>query len=612
LTAGWPARHGWRYPVHWEVDVFRWLTASVVVALVLAPPASADLFAPPAHFPAGDEPRALATGDFNHDGDRDIAVGNNGAGRLLLAGHGLSFGPPTLVLNFGGLAPDVAVADFNADGDQDLAFATFSGLMTVVRDNDGGFAPSVQDLPPLARGVAVGDFNRDGDPDLVVVREIGPLTGFAQPLVGAAGASFSLTNPATYGLPIAQRAVAVSDFDADGHQDVVAVTRDALTVLLGTGGGVFAAQPALPGGNELWSIATGDFNGDGDPDLALIDIFIGTLYVRLGGAGGTFGAPTGYSIGSTFVTGVASADFDADGDLDLAVTSEELDHVRVLLGEGDGTFAMTAQAFPVGLDPAGLEADDFDGDGRPDLAITNSASDSVSVLLNAAEPAIETDPSGLHFGTQAQATISAPRTITVHSTGERALEVERLRKIGPARDDFLVTTDTCTGATIAPGATCTVVVRFAPEATGDREANLQIDSDAPANPIFDLPLNGVGGALPTGPAGPAGPSGTDGTVGPAATARSLLATVFAADRHSARAGKRLRLRYVSTMDALVTIELRRGTRVVRRFTATAVAGRNTLTLRVPARRGRYTLALTAVASDQRVTDSARLNVTRRG
>ena len=49
---------------------------------------------------------------------------------------------------------------------------------------------------------------------------------------------------------------------------------------------------------------------------------------------------------------------------------------------------------------------------------------------------------------------------------------------------------------------------------------------------------------------------------------------------------------MSTMDALVTVELRRGTRVVRRLTATAVAGRNTLSLPVPARRGRYTLALT--------------------
>ena len=351
----------------------------------------------------------------------------------------------------------------------------------------------------------------------------------------------------------------------------------------------------------------GDFNGDGDPDLVVADLIDNNVSVRLGGAGGTFGPPTTYPLGSTRPRGVAAADFDADGDLDLAVTSADLNHVRVLLGDGDGTFTVATQTYAVGSSPEGLVVDDFDGDGRPDLATVNSNSDTVSVLLNAAAPAIETDPSSLTVPSQPKVTMSAPRTITVHSTGERALRIQRLRKIGLTPDDYLITTDTCTGAIVAPGGTCTIAVRFAPEAAGPHEANLQIDSDAPVNGIFDVPLNGTGGALP---AGPAGPPGSDGSPGVSANARALLATVFAADRQSVRAGKRLRLRYVSTMDALVTVELRRGTRVVRRFTATAVAGRNTLTFRPPGR-GRYTLALTAVAGDQRVTDTARLTVLRR-
>jgi hypothetical protein len=241
--------------------------------------------------------------------------------------------------------------------------------------------------------------------------------------------------------------------------------------------------------------------------------------------------------------------------------------------------------------------DDFNADGRPDLAVVSTGSDTVSVLVNAAQPAAEVDTSGVSFGTQAQATIGAPSPVTVRSTGDRALRVQRLRMAGAARDDFLVTTDTCTGEVVAPGDSCQIFLRFAPQAAGPRAASLQIVSDAPT---VDVALSGTGGALPAGPPGPSG------------TARPLLAAVFAADRHSARAGRRLRVRYVSTMDALVTVQLRRGRRVVRRLTATAVAGRNTLTLRVPARRGRYTLALTAVAADQRVTDSARLDVRPRG
>ena len=129
-------------------------------------------------------------------------------------------------------------------------------------------------------------------------------------------------------------------------------------------------------------------------------------------------------------------------------------------------------------------------------------------------------------------------------------------------------------------------------------------------------LAGTGGALPAGLAGPAGPSGAGGAEGPAgppgqpATVRQLLATFFAADRQSARAGRRLSLRYVSTMPAVVTVELRRGTSVIRRLSAAAVAGRNVLSAS-PGATGALRVGATAVTGDQRVTDSARLTVLRR-
>jgi hypothetical protein len=186
--------------------------------LALAPAAKADLFASPINVPAGASALGLATGDFNHDGDRDIVVGNVGDAHLLTAGHGPSFGPPApLALAASGTG--VAVAEFNADGDQDLAFATLTGVRTLVRDDAGAFGAPEQPLEGITRGVAAGDFNHDGDPDLVALVETHPFLGHAQPLLGGAGATFTLL-PST-GLPNGPRSVAVADVDQDGHQDAI-------------------------------------------------------------------------------------------------------------------------------------------------------------------------------------------------------------------------------------------------------------------------------------------------------------------------------------------------------------------------------------------------------
>jgi VCBS repeat protein/centrosomal CEP192-like protein len=583
---------------------------AVTGLLALAPAAEADLFAPAEHFPAGVTPQFLATADFNRDGDRDFVVGNQATtSGVLMGGHGLSFGSPISIPAGSSSSLGVAVADFNGDADQDLAFARFPGLSVVTREDDGTFSAPT---PVLATGaitaVAAGDFNRDGDPDLAAVQDGAALGSTVWTALGGPGAGFQTPIP-SFAVVTPPRAITVADFNRDGDQDLAvasATTSGLVSVLLGTPTG-FAPAVDYPAGDTPEAIVAGDFDGDGFPDVAVANFGLNGVSVLLGGPGGVLGQPTAYPNVAQAPASLAAADFNSDGNLDLAVASVDLNFVRVLLGGAGGTFQTVGQTFPVGLAPLELVADDFDGDGRADLASANFDGGNVSVLLNAAQPAIETNPSGLNFGTQAHATISAPRTITVHSTGERALRIQRLRKIGLTPDDYLITTDTCTGAIVAPGGSCTIAVRFAPEATGPHEANLQIDSDAATNSIFDVPLNGTGGALP---AGPAGPAGADGSPGVSANARPLLATVFAADRQSVRAGKQLRLRYVSTMDALVTVELRRGARVVRRFTATAVAGRNTLSFRVRGR-GRYTLALTAVAGDQRVTDAARLTVLRR-
>src|SRR5206468_4236096 len=79
---------------------------------------------------------------------------------------------------------------------------------------------------------------------------------------------------------------------------------------------------------------------------------------------------------------VAIGDLNGDGRPDLAVANSGSNNVSALLGNGDGTFLQTAFNYAVGPGPVSLAIGDLNGDGRPDLAVANGGSYTVSVLLN--------------------------------------------------------------------------------------------------------------------------------------------------------------------------------------------------------------------------------------
>jgi VCBS repeat-containing protein len=124
----------------------------------------------------------------------------------------------------------------------------------------------------------------------------------------------------------------------------------------------------------------GEFNGDGDPDLAVADQSPGEILVLLGSTGGSFTGPVTVTLDSG-VSAVAVADFNLDGDPDLAVANVNLGRISVLLGGSGGSFTGPAN-FAVGSGPTSVAVGGFDGDSKPDLAVTNFNNDNVSVLLN--------------------------------------------------------------------------------------------------------------------------------------------------------------------------------------------------------------------------------------
>ena len=361
------------------------LAASFVVAALLpAPPARAltpVTFTGPTNFAVGDGPNSVAVGDFNGDGDPDLAVANEFAGSVsvLLGGTGGSFSAATNIAT-GGFPFSVAVGDFNGDGDPDLAVAdAFDGIISVLLGSTGGSFTGPTNFPAgsFPASVAVGDFNGDGDLDLAVADQV---TGGILVLRGTAGGGF--TAPTTVGTATGPFSIAVGEFSGDGDPDLAVADQFSgrVLVLLGSAGANFAAPATVASGSDPASVAVGDFNGDGDPDLAVADQSPGEIMVLLGSAGGSFTGPIILTTDSG-VSAVAVADFNRDGDPDLAVTNVNLSRVSVLLGSTGGTFTAPTN-FAVGSTQTSVVAADFNGDGKPDLAATKFNTDNVAVLLN--------------------------------------------------------------------------------------------------------------------------------------------------------------------------------------------------------------------------------------
>ena len=102
-------------------------------------------------------------------------------------------------------------------------------------------------------------------------------------------------------------------------------------------------------GTAPYSVAIGDLNGDGKPDLATVNYDPSTVSVLIGSGDGTFGAHTDFPTGVR-PTSVAMGDLNGDGKPDLAVANSSSSTVSVLLGNGDGTFG-THTDFVTGVSP---------------------------------------------------------------------------------------------------------------------------------------------------------------------------------------------------------------------------------------------------------------------
>lgn len=284
-------------------------------------------FNPATAYTVGKQPYFIAAADLNADGYDDLVTVNTTDGTVsVLLNNGVT-SPGTFgtaqTYPVGRLPFQVAIGDLNGDGIPDLAVTNMGGnSVSILFGAAGG---TFTTGPTLATGVnpfgvAIGQFDHSGYPGIAVTcYHTSQLYVFPNNGNGTFGTPFITTTGSS------PTSVVVGDFNRDGKLDIVtgnSIAND-VSFFAGTGTGSFAAAVTSPALNFPVSIAAGDINGDGILDLVAVAPNYNQVSVTLGKGDGTFGTfqQRAEFAAGTQPWGVALGDFDNDGQLDIATAN---------------------------------------------------------------------------------------------------------------------------------------------------------------------------------------------------------------------------------------------------------------------------------------------------
>jgi glucose/arabinose dehydrogenase len=291
---------------------------------------------------AGRRPKVAVPADLNHDGWIDVVTANQSSSSVgVLLGNGDGTLRPQVSYRACRGPHEVAVGRFNADGHPDLAVACFGGttISVLLGNGDGTFRPRRQlESGGAPHSVVVADFNGDEEADLAVANH-GSAT--VSVLLGRGDGSFRAARH--YRVGEGPHSVRTADLDGDGLLDLV-TANDAsgdVSVLLGRTGGTFAAAVSFAAGRVPKSVGIADLDDDGDLDIVAA-LTAGNFEGNAGKPGGdlvailpgdghgSFGLPRTFYVGPAPFS-IAFGDFDGDGRRDLVTADFGGTEIAVLL-----------------------------------------------------------------------------------------------------------------------------------------------------------------------------------------------------------------------------------------------------------------------------------------
>jgi hypothetical protein len=246
---------------------------------------------------------------------------------------------------------------------------------------------------------------------------MGLVVGLLFALAGTAQAqSANYYSSATLATGDAPESIAVGDLNGDGRPDIATANEAAATVTVltkdATGPGYTAATAGTTGSSPR-AIAIGDLNADGRPDIAVANAFSNSITVftkdplGVGYIASTVG-PTG-----SVPFSVAIADFNADGRPDLAAANSQSNSVSVFFKDAIGTGYTAQPQVPASAGTRSLAVADLNADGRLDIVTASFTGSSVSVLLR--------DAAGSGYTASSHATGANPTSVRIGDLNADAL-----------------------------------------------------------------------------------------------------------------------------------------------------------------------------------------------
>ncbi len=508
-------------------------SVSVLLNTTPAPTTTFDgnSFATQQTFATGGNPFSVTVADVNGDGKPDLIVANATDNTVSVLPN--TTAPGAITASFStqqtfatGTSPEsVIAADVNGDGLPDLIVAnegdsTVSVLLNTT--TPGAITPSFSTQQTFATGanpssVTLADVNGDGQPDLIVANA-GPNTVSVLLNTTAPGATTpSFAPQQTFAVGNTPLSVTVADVNGDGKPDLIVANEadNTVSVLLnittpGSTTPSFATQQTFATGQYPVAVTAADVNGDGKPDLIVVnqgDFSVSVLLNTTAPGAATPSFATQQTFGEPGGTpfSVEAADVNGDGKPDLIVandaaglTSAGVFVLRNTTVPGAATVSFGGEPhYAAGNGPISVTAADVNGDGKPDLIVANENDDTVSVLLNrlyAATSSGSPATGTIHYSIPAT-TISVPaalpfgnspvgdtvsKNLTVKNTGTHLLYIQNVTSNDP---EFAATgATTCPGGGLAHLATCTIAIGFTPSGVGVHSAMIQVFDNVSSSP----------------------------------------------------------------------------------------------------------------------------------
>jgi hypothetical protein len=486
----------------------------------------------------------VAAADVNRDGKIDLVVLSSESKKIsILLGNGDGTFQSATQFPTGSDSPpqSLVLGDFNRDGNPDVAVTDLGTVSILLGNGDGTFqTPLKASAGSGPQYIVTGDFNHDDKLDLAVTSNGGSTVSI---LLGNGDGTFQ--TPIPYAAGPGPARLITADLNGDGNLDLAVISRAAFSVsiLLGKSDGTFQPPVAYTVGSSnslLFALAAGDLDGDGKLDLEISDE-TGSVEVLFGNGDGTFKPQVVY--GTAPVGAIVAGDFNNDGRLDLAVASRSVSGGAVLLQIPSVSLSTTRLSFGkvnVGstsnpknvvltnsgsaslaissINIRGANSSDFSGTDNCGSSLAAGASCTITVTFTpqatgtrAATVGIfdnapnspqavtlsgtgigamaMVSPTSLNFGNQTVGVKSAPRNVTLTNTGNIPLTITSIAITGTNTGSF-AETNNC-GSSLAARANCTIAVTFTPQAIGIRTAAVSITDNAPHSPQR-VSLTGVG------------------------------------------------------------------------------------------------------------------------